>query len=340
MVRIPKFLILESTDCCNLRCKGCGSTQSDFPKGFMDPEFYRSMVDSAARDGLQDKTIIMCWANGEPLLHPDLLDMLKYTTLKGFKTYVTTNGMIWNKPLFDWMMNEPRYYQHIFSLDGLWNRGNIEKARPGSDEKRIRGNIEGFLELKKLHKSKLDVLVKIVERGQDFAEIEAYIDYWLRQEGLDCVVVGKMLSTFDTEGMRLFPCQYPDEIFMLVRWDRTPTLCMYNPHMMNEQVRPMRKIEKNESILEYFNTGVYAQFHEDQERGIFRPPCNTCGIAYTGTGWRGQMKFRDPKLLQQTIYTGVDYYNSTFSLVDKPRPASWYGPVKFEEAGDSRSWLK
>jgi len=340
MTRIPKFLILESTNCCNLKCKGCGATQADFVKGFMDPEFYRSMVDSAARDGLQDKTIIMCWANGEPLLHPDLLDMLKYTTLRGFKTYVTTNGTLWDQDLFQWMMHEPRYYQHIFSLDGLWGRGNIEKARPGSDEARIRKTIEGFLLLKKLSNSSLDVLIKIVERGQDFAEIEAYIDYWLRQEGINCVVVGKMLSTFDTEGMRLFPCQYPDETFMLVRWDRTPTLCMYNPHMMNEQARPMRKIEPNESILEYFNSGVYAQFHEDQERGIFRPPCNTCGIAYTGTGWRGSMKFRDPKLLQETIYVGVDYYNTTLSLVDKPRPASWYGPTKFEQDPTSRGWLK
>jgi organic radical activating enzyme len=338
--RIPKFLILESTDCCNLRCKGCYSTQSDFPKGFMDLDFYKSMVDSAAKDGLQDKTIIMTWANGEPMLHPKLLDMLQYTTSKGFKTYVTTNGMIWNEEIFHFMLTEPNYYQHIFSLDGLWNRGNVAKARPGSDEERIRRTIEGFLAMKTRLNSNLDVLVKIVERGQDFAEIEAYIDYWLRQEGIDCVVVGKMLNTFDTEGMRLFPCQYPDETFMLVRWDRTPTLCMYNPHMMNEQMRPMRKIEKGESILEYFNSEVYAQFHEDQERGIFRPPCNTCGIAYTGTGWRGQMHFRDPALTQQTIYTGVDYYNSTFSLVDKPRPASWYGPVKFDDAGSSRDWLK
>jgi hypothetical protein len=253
---------------------------------------------------------------------------------------VTTNGMIWNEEIFHFMLTEPNYYQHIFSLDGLWDCGNVAKARPGSDEERIRRTIEGFLAMKTRLNSKLDVLVKIVERGQDFAEIEAYIDYWLRQEGIDCVVVGKMLNTFDTEGMRLFPCQYPDETFMLVRWDRTPTLCMYNPHMMNEQMRPMRKIEPDESILSYFNSGVYAQFHEDQERGIFRPPCNTCGIAYTGTGWRGSMHFRDPKLLQDTIYTGVDYYNSTFSLTDKPRPASWYGPVKFEEAGSSRDWLK
>ncbi len=340
MIRIPKFLILESTNFCNLKCKGCGATQADFPKGFMDLDFYKSMVDSASRDGLQDKTIIMAWANGEPMLHPKLLEMLRYTTEKGFKTYVTTNGMFWNEEMFRWMLQEPLYYQHIFSLDGLWDKGNIAKARPGSDEARIRANIEGFLDLKAKLGSKLDVLVKIVERGQDFGEIEAYIDYWLRQKGIDCVVVGKMLSSFDTEGMRLFPCQYPDETFMLVRWDRTPTLCMYNIHMMNEQARPMRKIEAGESILKYFNSEVYAQFHEDQERGIFRPPCNTCGIAYTGTGWRGSMRFRDPKLIGDTIYIGEDYYNRTFSLIDKPRPASWYGPTKFSEDASSRDWLK
>ena len=340
-LRIPKFLILESTNCCNLRCKGCGSTQDEFSKGFMKPDFYKAMVDSAARDGLQDKTIIMCWANGEPLMHPSIEGLLRYTTDAGFRTYVTTNGMFWNESLFRWMLSEPKHYQLIFSLDGLWDRGNIAKARPGSDEAKIKDTITRFLALKAETGSRMDVLVKIVERGQDFGEIEAYIDYWLRQCGIDCVVVGKMLSSEDTEGMRLFPCQYPDETFMLVRWDGTPTLCMYNTHMMNEQARPMRKILAGESILEYFNSGVYQAFHDEQARGEFRAPCNRCGIAYTGTGWNGTMRFRDKRLLQDTIYTKQDYYNAMYSLVDKPRPPAWYG---WREPGadpmPGREWLK
>jgi organic radical activating enzyme len=337
-IRIPKFLILESTNCCMLQCKGCGATQHDFRKGFMSLDFYKSMVDSAARDGLQDKTIIMAWANGEPLMHPEIMEMMEYTTQRGFRTYITTNGMIWNERLFRWMLHEPKHYQLIFSLDGLWDRGNIVKARPGSDEARIRKTIEGVLALKRETGSRMDVLVKIVERGQDHEEIERYIDYWLRQEGLSCVVVGKMLdSSMKTDDMRLFPCQYPDESFFLVRWDGTPTLCMYQQDMMNKQVRPMRKIEAGESIIEYFNTGVYKQFHDEQEQGIFRAPCNTCSVAYTGTGWKGTVQFRDPKLLQQPIYYRADFYNQFFSLTDNPRSDTWYG---YHSPMEGREWLR
>jgi organic radical activating enzyme len=340
MNRIPKFLTLETTNCCQLKCKECHSTQDVYPKGYMRKEFFKSMIDRAASEGLQDKTIIVPYANGEPTLHPDLLEMLQYTTKKGFKTYVTTNGMIKDTELFRFMLQEPLYYQTIFSLDGLWGKGNVVKARPGSNEDRIRDTIESFLKLKSFYKSNLDVFVKMVERGQDFAEQEAYIDYWLRQEGLSCVIVGKMLSQFQTEGMRLYPCQYPDDTFMLIRWNEQPTLCMYNPAIMNEQVRPMRKIGPKEGIVEYFNSDVYKDFHEEQARGEFKGPCATCGIAYTGTGWKGILKFRDQNLYQGIVFYKEDYYNKFFSLVDKQRPDAWYGYTKLGEAPRGRDWLK
>jgi len=338
--RIPKFITLELTNLCQLKCKGCYSDQDTYPKGFMKPEFFRSVIDRAADEGLQDKTIIVPYANGEPLLHPKLLELLRYTTAKGFKTYVTTNGMIKDIELFRFMLTQPLYYQTIFSLDGLWNRGNVPLARPGSVETRIRDTIESFLKMKLLYKSSLDVFVKMVERGQDFAEQEAYIDYWLRQEGLSCVIVGKMLNSFETEGMRLFPCQYPDDTFLLIRWNEQPTLCMYNPHVMNEQVRPMPKLGPDQGIVDYFNSGVYKEFHEEQARGEFRGPCATCGIAYTGTGWKGQINFRDPKLLQEPIFYREDFYNRFFSLVDKARPNSWYGWTPLGDEPRGREWLR
>ncbi len=340
MDRVPKFITLEITNCCQLKCKGCYSDQDVYPKGYMRKEFFKSIIDKASAEGLQDKTIIVPYANGEPLLHKDLLECLRYTTAHGFKTYVTTNGMIWDTELFRFMLTEPLYYQTIFSLDGMWDRGNVSKARPGSNEARIRTTIEGFLKLKAHYNSRLDVFVKMVERGQDFAEQEAYIDYWLRQKGLSCVIVGKMLSTFDTEGMRLYPCQYPDDTFLLIRWNEQPTLCMYNPHIMNEQARPMRKMHEGEGIVEYFNSDVYKEFHEEQAEGKFKGPCATCGIAYTGTGWRGTLHFRDPSLLRDPIYYREDYYNKTFSLVNKARPDEWYGYTPLGAAPRGREWIK
>jgi organic radical activating enzyme len=339
MNRIPKFLTLELTNLCQLACKGCGSEQDVYPKGFMDKAFYKRMIDKAADEGLQDKMIIVPYANGEPLLHPDILELMRYTTAKGFKTYITTNGMIWNQDLFRWMLTEPLYYQTIFSLDGLWDKGNVVKARPGSNETRVRLTIEAFLKLKVKLGSSLDVFVKMVERGQDFGEQERYIDYWLRQEGLSCVILGKMLNTTPTEGMRLYPCQYPDDTFMLVRWNQQPTLCMYRQEVMNDQVRPMPKMRDDQGIVDYFNSGVYKEFHEEQARGEFKGPCKNCGIAYTGTGWKGTIHFRDPKLIQAPIYYRSDYYNSMFSLVDKSRPDMWYGYTPLSEAPRGREWL-
>jgi len=326
-MRVPKFVTLESTNICQLKCLGCGSTQNDYPKGFMDYEFFEAMVDQTSRmpiDPLTGKRpILVPYANGEPLLHPHITDLMEYVLEKGLDTYITSNGMVWDENLYRMLFSYPNYYQHIFSLDGM-DAQVQELARPGSNYNRVLLSVLKARELKVLKGWEGDLMVKICDRGQDFETIERYIDYWLCH-GIDAVIVGKMLSNFDTGGMRRFPCQYSDAQFMLIRWDQRPTLCMYGQEMMNKQPRPMPKITKDTDILEFYNSGVYQEFREEQARGIFRAPCDTCGVAYTGSGWSGKIRFRNPNLQQKEIFYRADYYNQFFSLKEKARPNAYYG---------------
>lgn len=324
MMKTPKFVALEITSRCQLQCKGCFSSNEDYSKGDMEPKFFYSVIDRMSKD-----MILNPYANGEPLLHPNVLDFVKYATERGIRHYITTNGMIWNESLFTYMLEHfPTSYQIVFSLDGLWGSPSIELARPGSNEERIRKNIEGFLALKKKLGSKLTVMVKICERGQDFEEIENYISYWLKQEGINAVIVGKLFDNFATGGMRMYPCQYSDNVFMLVRWDRKAVVCMYHPRVMNEGLLPIGHLDYDTPIVEFYNNPAYTAFREAQARGEFPVPCKTCGISYTGTGSKGIIHFRNKELIQAPIHYRFDHYNSFFSLEDNSRPDSWYGYKK------------
>jgi hypothetical protein len=322
-MKSPKFVALEITNRCQLQCKGCFSSSEDYPKGDMDPNFFYSVIDR-----MDPKTMTLNeYANGECLLHPKILDFVSYTIAKGIRNYITTNGMILNEDLFKLILTNPsQCYQLIFSLDGLWDNNSlsIEQCRPGSNRIQIKRTIERALEMKHKLSSATDVMVKICKRGQDWEEIEHYISYWLKY-GADAVIVGELFTDFSTPGLRIYPCQYSDDQFMLIRWDQTARMCMYHPKVMNEGLLPIGKLDYTTPLLDFYNSPPYREFRDMQSHGYFPEPCKNCGISYTGSGIRGSIRFRNLALLQEKIYYRKDHYNEFWSLQDKGKPDSVYG---------------
>ncbi len=319
--KIPKQIILESTSRCNLRCRYCPSLSA--PKADMSWELFKSIVDR-----VDFPTTLIPWMNGEPLLLDDYAQRIEYISIQGIPQYVTTNGMIWNEDFFQHITGpDSTCYQLIFSLDGLPSEesSSIEKARPGSHRDVILGNIDRLLELKKSKASGLNVATKICQRGQDWEEIERYVSYWL-QRGVDYVCVGKDLTDDMTPGMRFAPCQYPDSNFMVIRADGRLVLCAYNDRIVNKDAYPLGYVrEDSESILDIYNNSTYTRFREDQNLGHYNEVCRSCGFAYTGSGFTGQVRFRDKSLIQAPIFYHRDYYNEFFSLRESLKPATYYG---------------
>jgi MoaA/NifB/PqqE/SkfB family radical SAM enzyme len=319
----PRFVALELTSRCQLRCKGCFSSPEDYPKGDMDFDFYKSVIDR-----MDQEMWLNPYANGEPLLYPRILEAIQYATERNIRNYITTNGMIFNEELFRYIFKHPyTCYQLIFSLDGLWDEKSrsIELARPGSDREKIKETISKVLEMKREIQSPLTIMVKMCERGQDHEEQENFISYWLQQEGVNAVVTGRLFESFSTEGFRIFPCQYSDNQFMLIRWDGTAVMCMYHPEVMSKGALPIGRLDKETPLISFYNNEAYSSFRERQARGDFPEPCRTCGISYTGNGIRGSIRFRNSSLLQREIFFRADHYNSFYSLEENRKPDASYG---------------
>ncbi len=79
---------LEITNVCNLRCSFCPGTKR--PQGFLSPEGFRTL---AAR--LRPHTgYLHLHLMGEPLLHPQLGDLLAIAGDLGFRVMLATNGVL------------------------------------------------------------------------------------------------------------------------------------------------------------------------------------------------------------------------------------------------------
>lgn len=316
----PKMIIIEPTSRCNLKCKFCPSVEDNAPKGInIDVDFFKSIIDRAAIEfpGVS----LVPWLNGEPLLHPRYTEMMKYIASKNLKYYITTNGTIWNEELFQHLTDpDSTCYQVIVSLDGLYEQ-SAKAARPGTDFKKVTDTIERLMQLKKDKKSKMDLAVKICRRGQDYEEVEDYVEYWIKK-GIDYVCVGNALTEINETSMRHYPCQYSDNNFMEVRADGHMIVCSYNEGCVNDYKLSPGFLNSTESLLEAYNNKKYTEFRTNQANGIFNDPCDKCGFAYTGKGFYGKVKLRSSDLPE--LWYHSDYYNHFYSLTKNWKDEKFY----------------
>jgi radical SAM protein with 4Fe4S-binding SPASM domain len=87
---MPFSLAVEPTTSCNLRCPECPSGLRSFtrPTGMLNQSLYQKLIDEL-KDTL---TYLTLYFQGEPYLHVDFFDLIKYASQKKIYTSTSTNG--------------------------------------------------------------------------------------------------------------------------------------------------------------------------------------------------------------------------------------------------------
>jgi radical SAM protein with 4Fe4S-binding SPASM domain len=144
----PINMQVELTNYCNLKCPVCptglGSLQRK-PQA-MDPAIFERLMDEVGHYLLT----MSLWAWGEPLLHPELADILRIAQNRGINTLLSTNGQNLNddnvlKALID---HPPTYL--IVALDGITDETNT-RFRVGA---KLTPALDGVRELSRMKREK------------------------------------------------------------------------------------------------------------------------------------------------------------------------------------------
>ena len=87
---MPLSISFEPTTSCNLRCPECPSGLRAFtrPTGMLDPAFFRKTIDELEKDLMY----LVFYFQGEPFLHKNFLELVKYAASKKIYTATSTNA--------------------------------------------------------------------------------------------------------------------------------------------------------------------------------------------------------------------------------------------------------
>jgi 12,18-didecarboxysiroheme deacetylase len=100
---------------CNLKCVHCYSQSEDLDyQGELSTEDGKALIDDLAEFG----SPVILFSGGEPLIRPDILELIEYAATKGLRAVVSTNGTLISKPVAEKLHEIGLSYVGI-SLDGL-----------------------------------------------------------------------------------------------------------------------------------------------------------------------------------------------------------------------------
>src|SRR6266540_4726095 len=113
--RFPLVVELEPLFACNLACAGCGKIQ--YPPNILKQ---RMPVEQAVAAVEECGAPIVSIAGGEPLLHPDIVEMVEALTARKRFVYLCTNAVLLRRKLGNFRPSP--YFAWTVHIDGLRER--------------------------------------------------------------------------------------------------------------------------------------------------------------------------------------------------------------------------
>ncbi|WP_137401548.1 radical SAM/SPASM domain-containing protein [Echinicola rosea] len=167
---LPTALSVEPTTGCNLRCPECPSGLRSFtrPTGMLDKSLYQKII----RESAGHLSYLHLYFQGEPFLHPALLDLVKYADDRKIFTATSTNAHFLNEKTVPKILASG-LKQLIVSVDGA-SQGVYQQYRIGGNLERVKAGIKLLIsERKAAGKQFPQVIFQFLVTGKNEHELPA-----------------------------------------------------------------------------------------------------------------------------------------------------------------------
>ncbi|MCR6628811.1 MAG: radical SAM protein [Magnetospirillum sp.] len=262
---------------CNLRCTMCGHEVWQSNSGFMEPELFDRVLAECAANGV--KRLHVLSGQGEPLLHPQVFEMLEKAVAQGLEVGIVTNGTPLTPERCERLAGLGLSYIQ-FSFAG-WDKDSYERTYVGAKFERVIENLKRMAAL--TQGGKTNFMIKAVCSGDNWAEVRDRTRAFLAEHGVERVFTviannfgghvqhGRFFEDHQVWSLKNLAHQrrMPCRVFLKavgVFCDGTVTACgCYDSnaelkigHILENSLADIRKGAEFRRILQGFRTGELA----------------------------------------------------------------------------------
>lgn len=188
--KFPLVLMLEPLHACNLTCTGCGRIREYRPTITQKLSLSECL---RAVDECPAPVVTIC--GGEPLLYPEIPELVEQVLARDRYIYLCTNGLLLRKRLHEFRP-DPRFYFNIH-LDGLEQTHDAAVERPGVFREAIQA-------IRAAKQAGFKVSTNTtVYKDTDMKEIAELFEY-LKQFGVDAHMLSPAYSYEAVEAKEIF----------------------------------------------------------------------------------------------------------------------------------------
>jgi radical SAM protein with 4Fe4S-binding SPASM domain len=175
--KVPPVLQIEPTNKCNLSCICCSGHSNSRKKGDMDFKLFCRIIDESADIGVKR---IHLYLHGEPLLHPQVGEMVRHIKSRDLALTLATNGMhLTRKKIADVMKSGMTSADYLLLSVLGFSKETHEKVMRGVIHEQVVGNIANLLEYRRNNGLKgpiIETVFYIMPENRD--EEKKYYEYW------------------------------------------------------------------------------------------------------------------------------------------------------------------
>jgi MoaA/NifB/PqqE/SkfB family radical SAM enzyme len=323
----PLMIVLSIIYPCNFGCPNCPYTDANseirrFYREAKGDLFPVPLWEKIAREAGAYGAWLRCTGGGEPMLHPKMVEMIEFAKAQGARVWLNTNGSMFGPT--ETLRNKLRRVLKAgidlieFSMDA----GDAETyaivrpphGGPPRDVQKWWGNavdnVRTALALRKAYRTGNRIVVSIIRQQQIEGKLEAAVDFWLKDVGVDEVITRKFLTWDDNTHIQIGraldphlyshlpttkqePCVWPFERLNVDTLGRI-ALCGQDISFRTSQLFPNANDVSIKEIWQGERFNWYRSLHLEG-RGAEAWPCRGCSAWLAGVrdwhhGWLKVLK--------------------------------------------------
>ncbi|MBW1972484.1 MAG: hypothetical protein DRG20_00015 [Deltaproteobacteria bacterium] len=275
---LPNCVILEITNRCNLKCIMCHFHSEQVKRkraqGFMEKTLWQKILDEI---GTWEKEVnVETFGVGEPLLHPDLIEIIKYGKKKpNIKIGFLTNGMLLTPSMSKKLLDAEIDWIGI-SIDGI-DPKLFAHYRKGGTLTQVETNLNELLKIKKGMKNSkpLIKLNMVVLPGMENM-VDPFINRWIDRVEEVMIAHYRPIPTrkFLDKPLNRTPCYLLYEM-MVITWDGDMVLCCEDI-FADEIIGNVKK----KSLRSLWESKRFEEYRKKHEKGEFDKIsiCKDCDV--------------------------------------------------------------